>query len=239
MKAKSQLIQTLGLTAIAFASAVHASGAFDGATLPEQIIQEITLVESLASDLQREYYQLQQLQSAFSGPNAMQSWNSPATKQALTQLVNAIAQAQGVSYTFQNVAQRVTDTYGDPTKQINNYSQQVANWTADTNSQIAAVLQQYKLNANDFQTQQDALDTIQRKSQSASGTKDLMQAGNQINAMLLTQIQKLQSDVQAGNQLMANRAGQQANQEAHKDDALKLWLDKNKNSVNMGDYSGI
>jgi P-type conjugative transfer protein TrbJ len=174
--------------------------------------------------LQVEYYQLQQLQSAFAGANALQNWNDPAIKQSLVQLVNAIATAQGVSYTFQNVAQSVADTYGDPNRQISNYAQQVANWTADTNSQIASVLEQYKLNANDFQTQQDALNVIQQKSQTANGTKDLLQAGNQINGMLLTQIQKLQSDVQAGNQLIANRIGQESNQDAHKDDALKRWL---------------
>lgn len=210
--------------ALAAAGAAHASGWLDGATLPEQIVQEVTLLESLVADMETAAHLLANLQSAFEGANAMQSWNSPAIKQALSSLVNTIAQAQGVSYTFHNVAQKVTDTYGDPNQQISNYAQQVANWTADTNSQIAAVLQQYKLNANDFQTQQDALNVIQQKSQSASGTMDLLQAGNQINGMMVTQIQKLQSDVQAGNQLIANRIGQQANQEAHSDDALKRWL---------------
>ena len=210
--------------AVALAGAAHASGMFDGATLPEQVVQEITLTESLLSELQTEAHLLANLQSAFSGADAMQGWNSPQVKQSLTQLVQTIARAQGVSYAVQNVAQRVTDTYGDPNKKITNYSQQVANWTADTNSQIAAVLQQYQLNVNDFQTQQDALATIQRKSQSASGTKDLLQAGNQLSGMLLTQIQKLQSDVQAGNQLIANRIGQASNQEAHRNDGLKRWL---------------
>jgi P-type conjugative transfer protein TrbJ len=216
----------LAFTAVALmaAGAVHASGWVDGATLPEQIVQEITLLESLASELQTEAHALANLQSAFSGANALLPWNDPAIKQALGSLVNTIAQAQGVSYTFQNVAQRVADTYGDPNRLMTNLSQQVANWTADTNSQIAAVLQQYQLNANDFQTQQDALSVIQRKSQSASGAMDLMQAGNQISGMMVTQLQKLQSDVQAGNQLIANRIGQQANQEAHSDDALKRWL---------------
>jgi len=224
MTAKTSLKVPFAFLAVALAGAAHASGAFDGATLPEQIVQEVTLLDSLASQLQTEAHLLENLQSAFQGGNAMRSWNSTQVKQSLTQLVHAIAQAQGVSYTFQNVAQRVTDTYGDPNKKITNYAQQIANWTADTNSQIAAVLQQYQLNANDFQTQQDALDTIQRKSQSASGTKDLLQAGNQLGGMMLTQIQKLQSDVQAGNQLIANRIGQAANQEAHKNDGLKRWL---------------
>jgi P-type conjugative transfer protein TrbJ len=220
--------QKYRITAIALAvmatGAVHASGWVDGATLPEQIVQELTLVESLASQVQTELHALSNLQSAFSGASAMLPWNDPAIKQALGSLVKTIAQAQGVSYTFQNVAQSVADTYGDPGKQITNLSQQVANWTADTNSQIAAVLQQYQLNANDFQTQQDALSAIQKKSQTASGTMDLIQAGNQIGGMMVTQIQKLQSDIQAGNQLIANRIGQQANQEAHSDDAMKRWL---------------
>jgi P-type conjugative transfer protein TrbJ len=219
---KSRIAATV--MALMTAGSVHASGWFDGATLPEQIVQEITLLESLTSELQTEAHALANLQSAFDGANALLPWNDPAIKQALTSLVNTISQAQGVSYTFQNVAQKVADTYGDPNRLIANLSQQVANWTADTNSQIAAVLQQYKLNANDFQTQQDALSTIQRKSQSASGAMDLMQAGTQINGMMVTQLQKLQSDVQAGNQLIANRIGQQANQEAHSDDSLKRWL---------------
>jgi P-type conjugative transfer protein TrbJ len=220
--------QKYRITAIALAlmaaGAAHASGWIDGATLPEQIVQELTMIESLASEVQTEAHALANLQSAFSGAGGLLPWNDPAIKQALGSLVKTIAQAQGVSYTFQNVAQNVADTFGDPGKQITNLSQQVANWTADTNSQIAAVLQQYQLDAKDFETQQDALATIQQKSQSASGAMDLMQAGNQISGMMVTQIQKLQSDIQAGNQLIANRIGQQANQEAHNDDAMKRWL---------------
>jgi P-type conjugative transfer protein TrbJ len=216
-------ITVMALTLIA-AGAVHASGWFDGATLPEQIMQELTQLESLASEVETEAHTLANLQSAFNGANGLLPWNNPSIKQALSSLVNTIAQAQGVSYAVQNVAQQVAQTYGDPNRQIGNYAQQVAIWTADTNSQIAAVLQQYELNANDFQTQQDALATIQMKSQSASGAMDLMQAGNQISGMMVTQLQKLQSDLQAGNQLIANRIGQQANQEAHSDDALKRWL---------------
>jgi len=215
----------LGILAATAALAARAGGsAFGDATLPEQIIQETTLLDQLDRQITTAESQLKQLADGF-GADGLQPWQTDQIKAALTNLVNIIAQAQGVSYTAQDVAQKVTETYGDPGQRISNYSRKVADWTANTNSQIAAALKQYQLNAQDMQTQQDALRIIEVKTQSASGTKDLLQASNQIGGLMVTQIQKLQSDMQAGNQLIANRMGQQANQDTHKNDALKSWLD--------------
>jgi len=214
----------LGILAVASALAARAGGATGEATLAEQIVQQTTLLDQLDRQITTAESQLAQLIDGF-GEDGLKPWQTDQIKTALGNLVAIIAQAQGVSYTAQDVARKVTETYGDPGQRIGNYASKVADWTANTNSQIAAALRQYQLNAQDFQTQQDALRTIEIKTQSASGTKDLLQASNQIGGLMLTQIQKLQSDVQAGNQMIANRMGQQANQDAHKNDALKTWLD--------------
>ena len=232
---KSIVFKALAVVALAGTNIAYAGAMTGDATLPEQIIQELTLTNQLTEQANTAENSFKNLTSGFSGSNALQGWQVSQITGQLTNLVNIIAKAQGVSYTAQNVAQQVKTTYGDPTQAIGNYQQQVATWTANTNSQIAQVLQQYKMNANDFQTQQQALNTIQQHSQTASGAMDLMQAGNQISGMLVTQIQKLQADVEAGNQLLANYIGQQTNMEAHRTDGLQNWL--SGKSINSGSTS--
>jgi P-type conjugative transfer protein TrbJ len=182
----------------------YASGAIAGATLPEQIVQELTLVEQYATQAQQLQAQFQmvydQARNLMSLP--VQLWQSAAAP--LQQLVQLVGNAQGLSYASQNTVAAIQQQYGAPNAVLANYANSLQQWTSNLNSQVAAVLQQYGLHAADFQTTQSALQQIQDASQSATGRMQVLQAGNQISALMLNQLQSLQSDIQAGNQVMMN-----------------------------------
>lgn len=202
-------------TAIAFALApasAFAGTITGGATFPEQIVQEVTEVQQLAQQAQQVQEQIQMVyQQAMNLKNLpTQMWSSVSGD--LNNLVNIAGQAQGLSYASQNIASQFTQTYPAASSIGNNYGQQMQTWTTDTNGQIQSMLAQNHLQANQFASQQSALQAIQNASQSAGGRMQVLQAGNQIAGMEVNQIQQLQQEIMAGNSAMGSYEAQQVNQ---------------------------
>ena len=208
-------ILTLAALAAIVTTPAHATGMIAGATFPEQIVQELTLVEQYATQAQ----QLQaQFQMVFNQARNLQNmpqqlWTNAAAP--LQQLVQLVGNAQGLSYASQNTVAAIQQQYGAPSAPLSNYANSLQQWTSNLNSQIAATLQQYGMHAADFQTTQSALQAIQNQSQSASGRMQVLQAGNQISGLMVNQMQSLQSDIQAGNQVMLNDVATRQNGVQH------------------------
>ena len=183
-----------------------------GATFPEQIVQQITMVQQLAQQAQQVQEQIQMVyQQAMNLKNLpTQMWSSVSGD--LNNLVNIAGQAQGLSYASQNLASQFTQTYPQASSIGNNYGQQMQTWTTNTNGQIQSMLQQNQLQANQFASQQAALQAIQNASQSAGGRMQVLQAGNQIAGMEVNQIQQLQQEMMAENSAMGAYEAQQVNQ---------------------------
>ncbi len=194
------------LAALLLASSIpaQASGMIAGATFPEQIVQEMTLVQQYATQAQQLQAQFQQIynQAINMQTIPMQLW--PSISSQLTTLVNLVGNSQGLSYASQNTVSALQAQYGQPNAALSNYSSSLATWTSNNDNQIASVLQQYGLNAQNYQSVQAALSAIQSQSQSASGRKAVLQAGNQISGLMVNQLQVLQSDIEAGNQVQFN-----------------------------------
>lgn len=182
----------------------HATGMIAGATFPEQITQEITMVEQYATQAEQLQAQFQQIynQAINMQTIPMQLW--PNISGQLTNLVNLVGNAQGLSYAAQNTAAGIEAQYGQPNAALSNYAGSLGTWTSNNDNQIAAVLQQYNLNAQNYSSVQSALASIQSQSQSAAGRKEVLQAGNQISGLMVNQLQTLQSDIEAGNQVQMN-----------------------------------
>jgi P-type conjugative transfer protein TrbJ len=197
-------ILTLAALAALITTPAHASGAIAGATLPEQIVQELTLVEQYATQAQQLQAQFQmvydQARNLMSLP--VQLWQSAAAP--LQQLVQLVGNAQGLSYASQNTVAAIQQQYGAPNAVLANYAQSLSQWTDNLDHQVAAVLQQYQLNSANFQTTQSALQAIEGASQSAKGRMQVLQAGNQIAGLMVNQLQSLQADIDAGNQAQLN-----------------------------------
>jgi len=165
-------------------------GGLLSASLPEQIVQEGTLVQQLARQAEQVQNQLQQIaymaQNLKTLPNSM--WNQ--TQGELQQLTNIAAQSNSLSYAMQNVNGAFSAEY--PSYQPGqNYNLEYQQWNQTTSNSITSALQQQGLQASNFATEQDALAQISAASQSAVGRMQVLQAGNQIAAMQVDQLQKL------------------------------------------------
>lgn len=206
------LISAIAAVLISPASAL-AGTMTGGATFPEQIVQEVTEVQQLAQQAEQVQEQIQMVYQQAMNLKSLptQMWSSVSGD--LNNLVNIAGQAQGLSYASQNIASQFSQTYPSASSIGNNYGQQMQTWTTDTNGQIQSMLQQNNLQANQFASQQSALQAIQNASQSASGRMQVLQAGNQIAGMEVNQIQQLQQEIMSGNSAIGAYEAQQVNQQ--------------------------
>lgn len=189
---------------LAVAVPAHASGMIAGATFPEQIVQEMTMVEQYATQAEQLQAQFQQIynQAINMQTIPVQMW--PSISSQLSALVNLVGNAQGLSYASQNTVSAIQAQYGQPNAALSNYSGSLANWTSNLDNQIAASLQQYNLNSGNYSTVQSAMAAINQASQNAAGRKEVLQAGNQISGLMVNQLQVLQSDIETGSQVQSN-----------------------------------
>ena len=197
---------TLALAAIAALASTpaHATGMIAGATFPEQIVQELTAVEQYATQAQQLQAQFQMVYNQALNLKNLPDQIWPNISGQLQSLVNLIGQAQGLTYAVQNTASGVQAQYG-----VNGQSYQanMSQWNGNLTSQIQQALNSYGLQAQDFQTQQQALQQIQNASQSATGRMQVLQAGNQISGMLVNQLQGLQQTIMTNSQVEMNAIG--------------------------------
>ena len=209
---------------VALGSVSASAGTFTGgATFPEQIVQEVTAVQQYSQEAMQLQQQLMMVQNQVRNLQSFpdQLWQS--TLPTLNNLVNLVGNAQGLNYATQNTVADVQQQYGDPTQSLSDYQGSLQKWTNNTDSQIAATLQQYGLSHQDFGTTQASLAAIQDASQSATGRMQVLQAGNQISGLMINQLQSLQQDMNAGNQMMANYvAGQTHAQDSQTNGLLQM-----------------
>ncbi|MGC9217111.1 P-type conjugative transfer protein TrbJ [Acidithiobacillus sp.] len=225
---KQRILSLAILMAMAPAPALAggiATIAVGGATLPEQLVQEITALESVAKQAQEVQQQIQMVTNQATNLMSLpiQFWQ--AATGPIAQLIQVANQAQGLSYAAQNIAGTFQQQYGSGTGVLMpQYGQSLQQWTQNTNSQIAAALQQYGLQSSQFATQQQALQSVESASQSASGRMQVLQAANQIAGLEVNQIQSLQQTIMAGQTPMLNYIAKKNNQEQQEQNMLNNFL---------------
>ncbi|BAP87632.1 P-type conjugative transfer protein TrbJ [Burkholderiales bacterium GJ-E10] len=213
MKKRSLAIPAT-IAALILATPAHAGGggigAIMGATLPEQLIQEVTLGNQYAQEATQTAQQVQMLYNQTRNLQSIPMMMWPSISGQLMNLVNVIGNAQGLSYATTNTAAAVQAQFGTPTGVLPNYGSSLQQWTSNFDSQIAGVLQTYHLNSSQFQNTQMAMSMIQQMGQSATGRLQALQAGNQLAGVTANQVQSLQTDIEAGNQAELNFMAMQA-----------------------------
>lgn len=195
MTRRSNLLAAVALAAaLAVPSVALAGGGGLGilnATLPEQILQEVTAMEQLGKQAEEVSNQLRQIDYMARNLQSLPQNMWSQTYGDLNQLTNIVSQANGLSYAMQNVDSEFQSKYPSYSPS-ENYDQQFQQWNQTTSNSIAGALQAQGLNAQNFATQQAALQQIEAASQSATGRMQVLQAGNQIASMEVTQLQQLQ-----------------------------------------------
>ena len=169
-----------------------------GATMPEQIVQEGTAIMQLARAAEQVQNQLQMLlNEARNLQNLPSNFVNQITGQ-LGQLTNIVGQGNALSYAGQNISSQLSSEYPGYNNGVN-YQQEDQNWNNTTSQNIQNALQAQNLASTQFATQGQALASIESASQSAAGRMQVLQAGNQIAAMEVKQLQKMQEISMAQN----------------------------------------
>jgi len=212
----SAVILSIGATAPA-----NATGVIAGATFPQQIISELTRIEQYVTQAEQLNAQYQMVYNQAMNLKSLPTQVWPNISGELQSLVTLVGQAQGLTYAAQNTAAGVQAQYG-----VNgqDYQANLSQWNGNLTSQIQQALNSYGLQAQDFQTQQQALQQIQNASQSATGRMQVMQAGNQISAMMVNQLQGLQQTIMANSQVEMNAIGAKSAQPLQKNQINQSFL---------------
>jgi P-type conjugative transfer protein TrbJ len=196
--------KTIAATLLLISGAAHASGMIAGATFPEQIVQEMTLVEQYATQAQQLQAQFQQVYNQAMNMQSIPVQLWPNISSQLNKLVNLVGNAQGLSYAATNTVSGIQAQYGNPNAALANYASSLTKWTQNLDGQIAAVLSQFNLNSGNYASVQGALEGINTASQTAGGRKAVLQAGNQLMGLIVNELQTLRADIEAGSQVQMN-----------------------------------
>lgn len=169
-----------------------------GATFPEQIVQEVTAVESLAKQAESVENQIQMVynQALNLEQVPIQLWDSVTAP--ISQLMNVVQKAKGLAYSAQNIGTNFNNLYGNGMPPLGSSdSQSLSSWNKNTDDQIKSMLRQFHLQANQFSSVQSGTKTLVDAGQSASGRMAVLQAADGIAGVEVGQIQELQQDVMA------------------------------------------
>ncbi|MHB1880720.1 MAG: P-type conjugative transfer protein TrbJ [Acidithiobacillus sp.] len=200
MTLKKTVFRTLTLSLLlAVGSPLALAGTLTGgATMPEQIVQEGTAIEQLSRAAEQVQNQLQMLlNEARNLQNLPTNFVSQITGE-LGQLTSIVGQGNALSYAGQNISSQLSSEYPGYSGSTN-YQQEYQNWNNTTSQNIQNALQAQSLQSQDFANQTQTLNSIQSASQSAAGRMQVLQAGNQISAMEVKQLQKMQQISMAQN----------------------------------------
>lgn len=221
------------VSAIAFSpAAAFAGAATGGATLPEQIVQEMTEVQQLSKQAESVRLEIQQVYDAAQNlaqvPNQM--WQQGA--QSLAQLANIANQAQGLSMAGQNIVSTFAQQYPGFNSQAQATIQQYQQWSQNTLNSIQGALATQNASAQDFESNAQALQTIE--AEPVSGRLQALQVGNQIAANAATSLQQLGQMVatqeHAQDAYLAQR--QVSHQTTEQDD--QKWVQATRQAVASG-----
>lgn len=171
------------------------AGATMSATLPEQLVQQITMLEQYAQQATQVSNQLQMLYNqALNMKNlSLSAWQSALPE--LKQLIQLTAKASQISYASQNASYAFQQQYPNSVTANNNmlqqYPQQYEKWNQNTLSNVQSDLQSSNLQAQNFANEQQALQSLEAAAKTSQGRMQVLQAGAQISGLIVNQLQKL------------------------------------------------
>lgn len=211
----------LSLAASPFAYAGTMTG---GATFPEQIVQEVTAVQTKVTEAQQLVQQVQQYENMVQNMVTLpQSMYNQITA-PVAQLYGLAQQAQQLGYAGQNIASQFQNLNSTFNPQVTaQYSQQYGTITSGLNNAIDTALQTANLNPSNFTTQQQAMQQVSAAMQNPSSRNAILQAGvtvGQAEVADLTQLEQTAVAEQNMNaawkkaQLAKQNANQQMSQNA-------------------------
>ena len=219
-----------------------------GATFPEQIVQEVTAVQSKVTEAQQLVQQVQQYENMVQNTVTLPQSMYAQITAPIAQLYGLAQQAQQLGYSGQNIAGQFQNMNSTFNPQITaQYSQQYGTITSGLNNAINNALQTANLNPSNFTTQQQAMQQVSSAMQNPTSRNAIMQAGvtvGQAEVSDLTQLEQTAVAEQNMNaawkkaQLAKQNADMQASQNAQNNALYGGPLTSNSPSLASYSLSG-
>ncbi len=248
MKTVKSLILAVAMASLAGCEPALAGTITGGATFPEQIVQEVTAVQTKVTEAQQLVQQVQQYENMVQNMVTLpQSMYNQITA-PIAQLYGLAQQAQGLGMAGQNIASQFQNLNSTFNPQITaQYSQQYGSITSGLNNAINTALQAANLNPSNFTTQQQAMQQVSQAMQNPTSRNAILQAGvtvGQAEVSDLTQLEQTAVAEQNMNaawkkaQLAKQNADMQASQNAQNNALYGGPLTSNSPSLASYSLSG-
>jgi len=209
----------------------------DPTLLMEQIIHYIAMCNQYETQIRQFQNQIQQLQNEY---QHLQNLNFKANLSGLSEMRRLMTSATGLSNDFTRMQTQFEQQYPDfgtyKSQNGASYAQQAINWNKLNQQNSLDILKtETKLQESMYQDQ-DTLRYLNDRSDSASGTKDLLQIMNQLLILQTKQLMQLEqllsSTAKADAAFLAERSSRDAAESTRYQQQIDTWNNTNNATVN-------
>ncbi|MFT4114454.1 P-type conjugative transfer protein TrbJ [Silvibacterium sp.] len=194
------------------------------ATLPEQLVQEVTLAEQLTQAAQQYQTQLQQWENEIKQGQLLSAQSFSQVQSQLTGIQGVVQGGNALSYAMANYDSQFTARFASlGYEPATSYASRYAQW-----SQTSMANTQKMLDAAGYQNEQVTsqaalIAKLQSDSQTAQGQNQAIQVGNEIAAEEVNQLLQLRELMMADMQSKASFQAQQIAQTDEQNRALGFF----------------
>jgi len=180
----------IGVLPIAYAGGGGGMIVFDPTNFVKNSITALQTTQMVTQQIESYQTQLQQFQVEMQNIKNFPNFTWMNVSQTLANLANAIQTGQALGYSMQNMDAAFRRVYGGYQPQ-QNYQQSYQNWSNTTLDTIRGGLDSISMQAADFATEEQTINTLRGLANSPSGQMEAVQVGNMMSGEMLNQMQEL------------------------------------------------
>lgn len=200
-----------------------------GATMPEQLVQEVTLIQSKVTQAEQLVNMIQRYENMIQNMVTLPQKMLDQVMQPIDQLYGLVQQAEALSTAGANIANQFQNLHATFNPQITaEYTQQYESITEGLNKAIDTALKSANLNPDEFQTQAQAQQAVAKAMQNPNSRNAILQAATEVGQATNSAIVQLQQTTQQYQTMQAAwRKKQLMQQEEQKEVNQKMNNDLN------------
>lgn len=231
-----------GLFSLSCHGVAVAGGPIGGSTELTQIANNFQLLAAYAEQSQQTITQFQQYQtmlqnlersvpSALLDQAAQRLFVDQNMLQTFRNLQRVVVAGQQTSYSLSTIDQRFRQSYPGYGSTSQDYSRAYRDWSGNTLNSVRNSLALISAHAENFDSEQEMMNELMQRSQTANGQMQVVQAGNQIGVAMVGQMQQLRQLQMAQARAQGDYiAGQQSRQDGS-DNALRGFFNRGTTRV--------
>jgi type IV secretion system protein TrbJ len=234
MNAKRLIISVIAILVV---GRVAATGLIAGATEITQILNNIQLVMHYIEQVQQTVTQIKQYETMLKNlktitpselldERARQLWHAAGMQDTFKAMRQVVVNGQRVAYNMGSIDaafRKAHPGYGNYAGTGINFNKAYADWSEGTLTAVKNSAGMVGFQSEQLESEEGMLNQLRSKSSSASGQLQALQAGNEIGAAMVSQLQQLRAlQLAQAHAQNAAIAGEQSRQDADKDALLNF-----------------